>query len=271
MRASEQRAVKPIFLMLLIVCAFYATTDWIFAVPFTSLFAAAVLCERVLYHWFFWTLVTALLGFSTAHLWLSEGNHLFLLFYVALTALVASHTATPRKVFRQNARLMIGLVFGLATLWKVASEDYVSSLFYAHLLITDDRLGALGVLFTDLSRSDIAANQQALLRALDGPVQLITSPGIHPLAVVLTWLTVAMEATIAVVFLGNTSFLRRLRSLSLLVFLLGTYTLVPVPGFGTTLACLGYAETSSKTYQMLFLLAFILMPLTSLRYYLFPI
>lgn len=271
MLVDEQRATRPIYLMLLTICAFYNTSDWVFALPFASLFAAAILYERVLTHWMFWTLVTSLLGISIGRLWLSEGNHLFFLFYVSLIALVASHTDSPRSVFRLNARYMIGVVFGLATFWKLISNNFTSGLFYSHLLVTDDRLGIVGLLFTKLSRSDILANRLALTRVLDTPVELISYPEIQTLAVALTWSTLAVEAAVAIVFLVDTDLARRLRSPILLAFLLGTYIVIPVPSFGTILACLGYAETRSKFYQKLFLMAFIFMPLTALRYYLLPV
>lgn len=271
MDANEQIASRPLYLMLLTTCAFYATGDWATALPFVSILAAGILYERILNHWFFWTLVTCLLGSAIGRLWLSEGNHLFLLFYLSLTALIASHTSTPRVVFKWNARLIIGLVFTLAIFWKLISESYLSGQFYTYLLVIDDRLGAIGLLFTELTRQDIAINRQAVAGVLDAPVQLITYPKIRILAMIMTWLTFIIEAALAVVFLIDTTSIQRLRSPLLLIFLVGTYTVVPVPAFGMALACLGYAETSSKTYQNLFLAAFIIMPLTALRYYLLPI
>lgn len=271
MVVNEQAATRPIYLMLLTSCALFTTGDWVVALPFASLFAAGILYDRLLSHWFFWTLVTSLLAVAIGRLWLSEGNHLFLMFYASLAALTASHTSNPRSVFRMNARLIISLAFALATFWKLISQSFVSGQFYSYLLVTDDRLGMLGLLFTELTQQDIAANRQAVAAVLDAPVQLITYPEIQALAVVLTWLTLVLEAGLAIVFLVNTSVIRRLRSPLLLIFLLGTYTAVPVPSFGTTLACLGYAETSSKFYQNIFLAAFIFMPLTALRYYLLPI
>lgn len=268
---AERTATRPIYLMLLVSCALYNTNDWVFALPFASLFAAGILSERIINHWLYWTLVTSLLGSAVGRLWLSEGNHLFLLFYLSLIALVASHSSKPRSVFRLNARLVIGLVFALAIFWKVVSEDFISGFFYSHLLVTDERLSIIALLVTDLSRSDVAANRQALIGVLDTPTKLISHPGIQSLATVLTLLTLILEAAVAIAFLTTNKISRRVRSPILLFFIIGTYTLVPVPSFATAIACLGYAETDCKVYQTLFLAVFIVIPITALRYYLLPI
>lgn len=261
---TEQVPLERIYLMTLLTLAFYVPTHWYFLIPFITLLSACLLFRRVLYHWLFWTAVTALVGFTLAQLWLTEGNHMYLLFYLSLTCLVTALSTTPQQTFALNARLIIGTVFALATFWKLVSPSFTSGTFFTYYILHDERLAPIGMLLTELSRDDIRANQEAVRQVLNRPAALIIPLGVGRLAHCLTWLTLTTEGLVALVFLAKWSF----RDAVLILFLATAYLVIPVPSFGMALACLGYGQTSSQVIKTLYLVAFILMPLTSLRYFL---
>lgn len=255
--------------MVLVTCAFYTTPGWFFVIPFTSLFGAALLFRSLLYNWLTWTLVTALLAFTLVQGWLLSGNHLYLLFYLSFAALVASLSPKPERVFARNARLMLGLIFVLAVFWKLVGPGFVSGTFFEFYLIHDERLAPVALLLTDLSYADVLANRAALEEVWEeGALMLQTTPQVERLALWLTWLTLVVEVSVAAAFLGPTKWTGQFRDPVLLAFLATAYLVVPVPSFGMGLACFGYAQTSSHRVRALYLVAFLVMPLTALRYHL---
>ncbi len=262
---AEQPPMERIYLMTLLTLAFYVPTQWYFLIPFVSLLSAGLLFRWVLHYWLFWTAVTALVGFTLAQLWLVEGNHLYLLFYLSLTSLVAALSPKPQETFALNAKLIIGIVFLLATFWKLVSPSFTSDTFFAYYLIHDERLAPIGMLLTELSGDDVLTNQEALKNATHKVVKLTTLPEIRQLAGWLTWLTIITEGLVATVFLLKWVF----RDAVLLLFLAAAYLIIPVPSFGMALACLGYGQAGSRVSRAVYLIVFLLLPLTSLRYFIF--
>ena len=263
--------LERVHVMILITCAFYTTTEWYFVVPYTSLASSALLYRGLLKHWLFWTALTALMGASLAQLWLQEGNHLYLLFYLCLTALTASLFPNSSQVFACNARLIIGFVFVSAVFWKVVGPGYLSGAFFEFYLIHDERLARLALLLTDLERVDVIANQDVLAGPWTAELQFQSSSQVRRLATLLTYAGLFVETIVAVTFLAPLKVVSRYRNVTLLAFLASAYLFIPVPSFGMSLACLGYSQTEDTRFQNLYLAAFVVMPLTSLRYYLFPL
>ena len=107
--------------MTLMTAAFYFSDLWFITLPLWSLILAALLFDedRVLNRWEFWTLVSAIMAVGIIQMWIPEGNDYFLIFYLTLIALQGSHAAAPMAVIALNARLLVGIVFSLASFWKL--------------------------------------------------------------------------------------------------------------------------------------------------------
>ena len=265
------RRLEQVALMALLAFAFFGTTAWYYTVCMTSLLATAVLHRKVALNWLFWTVVTSVNGFALIQLWLDEGNHLYLNFYISLAILTALLSRAPRTVFKLNARLIIGLVFTFATLWKVFTPSFISGEFFRYYLASDERLAPVGVLLTGLTFDDIAVNRERLKQLPEAEVTLISPPGVGILATVLTLLTILLEGAVATCFLWPSERIAKLRDTVLLLFMLGAYLTVPVPAFGMAFACLGYGQTRWKYGRLAFIIVFIAQPLTTARYYLTPL
>ena len=259
--------LERLHLMTLVASAFYLTTSWYFVIPFVSLFSLALLFRQLLGNYLYWTIVVALQGFTLVRLGLDENTYAFLLFYLSSIAFVATLSPDPEEVFARNSRLLIGFIFLFATFWKLVGSGFLSGDFFGYYLLHDRLLAPVALLLTDLSQSDILANRAALEGVWDGSLTLRTSPQVQRLAFSLTWLSLIIEAVIAVAFLAPFQLAKRMRDPLLVVFLFTSYLIVPVPSVGMSLACLSYAQTEHTWFQRCYLIAFLVMPLTALRYY----
>lgn len=257
--------------MTLMTAAFYFSDLWFITLPLWSLVLAALLFDedRVLNSWEFWTLVSAVMVVGIIQMWIPEGNDYFLVFYLTLIALQGSHAAAPMAVIALNARLLIGIVFSLASFWKLVSESFRSSAFFTLNLLFEDRLAPLTLYLAGLPRPAFLENRSAFEQFdLAKGFIVNVNPVVASIAQVLTWTTVVVEISVAVLFLIPLKHFRHLRDPALLLFCAGAYLIMPVPGFGMCLATLGFAQTPYRVYKTLYLVAYILMPLTATRYWL---
>ncbi|MGL4612209.1 MAG: hypothetical protein ACRCYY_21440 [Trueperaceae bacterium] len=244
------------------------TLDWFLTIPFSTLVAAAVLYPKLRTNWLYWTVMTGICAGYVVARGLASENVFFLFVYISLAVLIALFSDNPYLSFRRNARLIIGIVFLFASLWKLMSPDFLSGSFFTFMLIADDRLGPFGAVATAISLEDIATNRSIFPVMPDMSHQLMTAPGIPLLAQMLTWMTFAIEFLVAIVFLVPLKPLYKIRDYALLLFLLTAYVFVPVPAFAMSFATLGYAQTDSARFQSIYKVVFVVMPLTAARYYL---
>ena len=72
--------------------------------------------------------------------WPLADNHAYLLAYWCLAAGLALWTPDPDKALAFNGRILVGLVFLFACLWKFAgSDNYVDGTFFQVTFLTDPR------------------------------------------------------------------------------------------------------------------------------------
>lgn len=214
----------------------------------------------------FWLVLTAVLVFGHAILWFSIDNHMYLITYWCLALGVAHLARNPAQVLASNARWLIGLCFLFATMWKLISPEYVSSDFFHYTLITDNRFGGfvsiVGGAPDNLGTSNLYRLEPFV--TYDSPVDPVTLsdvPRIAPLALFLTWWTVVIEAGIALCFLWAVNRgPSRLRDAFLGVFLLSSYAIATVLGFGWILAAMGLAQSRRSPLRLVYIVAFLLLP-----------
>lgn len=262
---------KQYSVMTLMTAAFYFSDLWFITLPLWSLVLAALLFDEdlVLNRWEFWTLVSAVMAVGITQMWIPEGNDYFLIFYLTLIALQGSHAAAPMAVIALNARHLVGIVFSLAFFWKLVSESFRSGAFFTFDLLFEDRLGPLTLYLAGLPRPAFLENRAALVQLdLTEGFTVNANPVVTSIAQVLTWTTIIVEISVAIVFLIPLKQFRYLRDPALLLFCAGAYLVMPVPSFGMCLATLGFAQTPYRVYKTLYLVAYILMPLTATRYWL---
>jgi hypothetical protein len=256
--------------MSLILLILYAGNFWYLRVPVSLLCVTAILHPPLRHSKIFWLIVTTVVAVSNYYNWHEIDNHKYLITYWCLALFCSLLTAHPAKTIALNARLLIGLVFLFATLWKIISGDYLNGAFFHFTLLLDTRFESVAAFFGGLTGEVFQQNHQALRSILaynstHQVVQLQASPQIFWLAQLLTWWTVSTEGLIAVAFLWpEGKLISRWRDLPLLLFLLTTYLIAPVVGFGWVLVTMGMAQcTSSSKYICLFYLVAFLVIQTS--------
>ncbi len=198
-----------------------------------------------------WFGLALLTGWRVAHEWPLADNHAWLLSYWCLALALSAGASEPGATLRRTGRLLIGLAFLFATLWKAfLAPDYLDGRFFRVTLLTDERFANVAMLVGDMDR-DALEESRDYLRPLPGGIersQVIDGPRLREtkrlraFAWLLTWVTVLYEGLIALVFLFPLS--RRtepIAHLTLLLFCAGTYALAPVVGFAWLLLSMGVA------------------------------
>ena len=114
----------------------------------------------------------------------------------------------PARQLARTSRLLLGLVFAFAVLWKaVLSPDYRDGRFFAVTLLTDDRFSEIVQLAGGLTDAQLRENRE-YLTPLPGGAELLEPPVLHTprrfrwLVAVATWGTLAIEALAAVLWLA---------------------------------------------------------------------
>ena len=201
----------------------------------------------------FWCAVAGLMLFKTLDHWWMQDNHVFLLTWWCLTLALAGFAADPDRVIAGNSRLLIGLSFFFAVVWKgLLSPDYMGGDYFHYTFLTDDRFAKLGTLFCEMDFGQLQSNYRAVNALTDytkdiTSVQLQGTATLRTLAIVVTWWTVIIEGILAVLFLLPPQWrISRVRNAALLIFAWTTYLAAPVTTFGWTLLTLGLAQCSPE-------------------------
>jgi hypothetical protein len=198
--------------------------------------------------------------------WPLADNHIYLLAYWSLAIALSLRSPTPVSTLGFNSRVLVGLAFACAVLWKVLlSPDFLDGRFFRVTLLTDPRFGEASMLIGGLTSDQLRANRKALEplphgAALATPPAIVEPGRLKWLATLSTLGILALEASVAFLMLFPA---RRvvpiLRHSMLLAFCLVTYAFAPVAGFGWLLLVMGAAQTEppQRWLQRLYVIAFL--------------
>ena len=267
--SEEPRVFELGATMTLLLLLFFGSDFWYLQIPLVILCSLGLLYRSMVHESNLWFLITVFLVASNFQNWYTIDNHKYLITYWCLAWYLAASSARPLEVLRVNARLLIGLAFLFASLWKILSSDFLNHEFFYHTLLLEPRFSTLSKLLggaTDqvLARSSSVARD---LRSYDSAltsVAMAESARLLLLAKFLTWWTVLVEWAIALAFCwpaGKWS--SRLGDALLLLFLLTTYASATVIGFGWVLSIMGMVSTSSRKARVLYISSFLIIFLYS--------
>jgi hypothetical protein len=267
LRLLDTRLGEPSVPVTLTLVLVMLGTDgaWYVGVPTVVLGTMGIVVGSVRTSSRFWLALAATVGAAAwANRW-STDNHQYLIAYWCLALGLAASSTDPARVRRISARLLVGGVFLLATTWKILSPDFVDGSFLRYTLLTDQRFTEVATLVGGVDPDDLAANRDTVA-ALDdpatavGPVRLHSTGRLDAAAEALTWWTLLVEGSVALAFLAPWRRLGRHRDPLLLTFVVTTYAIAPVVGFGWVLACLGLAqrEPTRRGLPLAYLGAFLL-------------
>ncbi len=197
-------------------------------------------------------LVLAAAGPLTSPL-LDLDNHHFLKLYWLLALLLAGMASDPVAALRRIARWMIGLVFVFATVWKLLVPDFVDGSLLTYLLATDGNMDRVLVAVGWHEQDRTIENRREIVGLRHDPTVPLEATELDipsrsvDVAPALAIATVLLEGAVAVAYLSP---LRgrweRLQEVTLFTFLVVTYGLLPVFGFGGLLAAMGLAASGLR-------------------------
>ena len=256
-------------MMTLLLLLFFGSDFWYLQIPIVILCSLGLLYRSLVRDSNFWFLITAFLAASNIQNWYTIDNHKYLITYWSLAWCLAAAAEHPRERLRLNARLLIGLAFLFAGVWKVLSPDFLNHEFFYRTLLLEPRFSTLARVLGGATDQILArsARVQHDLQSYDGAltsVPLVESARLLLLAKFLTWWTVLVEWAIALAFCWPArKWSSRLGDGLLLLFLLTTYSSATVIGFGWVLSIMGLVSTPYKKVRVLYLVAFLLIFLYS--------
>ena len=231
----------------------------------------ALACTAIIYpplkrssiYWFIW--FTFIFGVRCYIHWPSADNHTFLFSFWCLTLGCSLLARDQERVVKLNAQWYVGLVFGFATLWKVLSTEYLNGSVFQFFLTMDPRFFEIAHLLGDYSSQMAVHNREVIeqMWTAVGVVRLGGAPDFI-LAQCLTWWTLLIEATIAILFLvPNRYRLEIWRHVVLQLFIVVTYPPTHIVGFGWILIILGWAQCQEdfRKIQVGYFILFVLLSL----------
>jgi hypothetical protein len=197
---------------------------WI-VVPLLAVAVLALLATPVLFSGWTWYAAATLVALRIVADWPLPDNHIYLLGYWCLPIALALGSARPPRRLAESSRLLLGLAFAFAVLWKaVLSPDYRDGRLFMVTLLTDPRFSDVTRLVGAMSAEMLAGNRRVLAPLSEGaelldPVPLALTPSFTGLVTAATWGALILESLLAAAFLfGSGPGFQRLQHGLLLAF-----------------------------------------------------
>ncbi len=247
----------------LVILLLKSTGVWYVQIPMVPLCVAGLGFSAVYRRWEYWATISAILAVAYFRNWFAIDNHDFLLGYWCLALAFSVAREDPAQWLAKNARLLVGLSFLFAVLWRAMSPDFLTGDFFHFLFLTNTRFTWLASVVGGLSAEALAGNQAAVATLVSDPstiAPLTSSPTLPILAIVVTWWVFLLEATIAMAFLlPLTGQWSKTRDLAMLAFLFSTYAAASVVTFGWILAVMGFSQMDPRRqgFRIAYLVAFV--------------
>jgi hypothetical protein len=126
---SDANMLDVIAAMTLLLLLLHTEPEKYLRVPVTVLSTAGLLYRPLARKASFWFVVTAVLAAGHFTLWHLIDNHKYLMTYWCLALACSLLMEDPRQALAFNARLLTGLCFFFAVLWKATSPDFLDGSF----------------------------------------------------------------------------------------------------------------------------------------------
>lgn len=186
--------------------------------------------------------------------WYHNEDHVYFGVYWVTAFALALWGPHQEDVLERSARLLIGLAFGIAVMWKLFVPQFADGSLLHYKLLFDYRFRGmvtepLGGLTPQQNKWNHTAGDQLNRGDLDPPQATLQFPNrVTWFAVFLTVWTVAIEALLAVLFLlPKSRWTNRWRDPTLILFLISTYLVAPVMGFASLFTTMGIAQAPRQS------------------------
>ena len=237
----------------------YGSSTIILDVPLRIICGLMLIAPGLLTNQVLWVVICGLVWWVNANDWLWIDNHKILISYWCLVCALAVSSQDPDRVLAWNGRMLIGLTFLFATIWKIIAGEYWNGAFLHYTFLVENRVEAIATFISSLPPDILPQNQllEEILSRFPQTVKSVTLSSSHRLEVftlTASYWTLLIEGIVALAFLVDSfSFLFRIRDWLLILFIATTYFLLPVLGFAYILSVMGLAQCSvNARYQPIF-------------------
>lgn len=198
-----------------------------------------------------WTVICGLTWWINATDWLWIDNHKYLITYWVLACTLSVYHEQTKEILAWNGRVLVGLVFGFAAIWKMLAGEYWDGDFFYYTLLVDGRMKFFAHVVCGVSEADLAQAKavEDMLQTYPGEsiqASLPQSATLRAFSIFMAWWTIIIELTVALSFLLTRTWIAKWRDWLLLAFIASTYFFVPVLGFGYILTILGLAACNPE-------------------------
>lgn len=240
---------------------------WYLKLGIMTLAVSAIVIRPLQWSPWVWFGLVAVYVLSIRFTWFEQNNHDFLRTYWCLGVGFSLLAAAPRQALAWNARILIGLCFLFATVWKLISIDYLNGEFFHYFLLQDSRFELISRFLGGLTPEQL--RPERLVRvdytSYGDPTAGIAvryAADVGWISPILTWWTVFIEAAVAGAFLSPVgTWLSKWRDVVLVLFMLSTYIIAPVLFFAWILCGMGVIQCESERLRFapaLYTLVFVL-------------
>lgn len=265
-RVAEANLVRVTTSLTCVMILLTGPTAWYVAIAVSAVAALLLIFPRLADSPAPWAYLGTALGASALYSWESADNHKYLLAYWCYLIMVSRFAHDTRAYMVRYGRWLVGACFAFAVYWKLRTSDFMTGDFFRVQLFSDSRFHALarwlgGVPAAELHEFQRMFQLLATLPSLEGVgVDLPVSQRVEWIATAMTWWALLIESTVAVGFLlPDRVWLGRWRDAALIVFILSTYPIATVMGFGLLLATIGFCQARSANVRWVYLIAFFAM------------
>ncbi len=260
-----------LYRLTLLLLVFYHPPSWVAEVPIRIAVLFMFFSRKLSRNRWLWLIVFVGFSIYTARYWYNVDNHKYLINYWVGACFISTLFKDRLQVLKINAHLLIVLTFLFALFWKLTSPDFLSGDFMQYHLLTDSRMQYINTALVGITPEQFL-DKRLLLQFLsispnlETKVTLDSAPRLHLVALLFTYITLAIEMAVLFTFsLKKSPLLQQVKDYTLLLFIFALYSVIPVTGFGFILSILGIAqlEQGEKKKFGLYFLAIIVMQLAS--------
>jgi len=270
----EAHFIELVLLMTLLTILLFMQHTYLLKGVLLLMIPFGILFKEVARSAVYWSLLAFFVIVGFIPILLTADNHIYLTVYWIAALAVSLWARDKQYSIEFNARLLIGLCFGFATLWKILSPEFLDGTFFYFTFLTDSRFFEFAELTAGITRDMRAHNVEVyeMMKSVNyqvDPVTLKTTPILSFVSIFMAYWTVFIEGWIAVSFLLPVKHkLSKWRDIPLVIFMITTYPVATVRGFATLLAVMAFAQCyrQNKHMRIIYLLIFLGIPLFKLPF-----
>ncbi len=210
--------------------------------------------KRWLVNPWMWLFLGVLGIYSVFSAYIDTDNHKWLNMYwiwVLVIVLFQKNLKDQKLILHFNARFFLVASMGFSVFWKIKSQDFLSSSFMEYTFLSDDRFESL------LSWIGIEEQVYREWYKLTGTFsfengfqqEFYVPRKVAILSILTTWAVLVGEGLIALFYAIRRGWADICGHITLIGFIIFTYLIAPVIGFGTILTILGLVVLLSWDYK----------------------